>query len=90
VEFYVQEAINAGFPVLEIGCGTGRIMIPTAEAGISITGLDRAPSMLEIARRKISILDKDTQSRIKLVEGDMRDFSLKDKFNIISALYSPL
>lgn len=87
VEFYVEEAKKAGSPVLEIGCGTGRILIPTAQAGISITGLDRAPSMLEILRRKTSILDKEPQSRIKLVEGDMRDFSLKEKFNLITIPY---
>lgn len=75
VEFYAQEAINAGSPVLEIGCGTGRILIPIAKEGISITGLDRAPSMLAILRNKIATLERETQSRIELVEGDMRDFS---------------
>ena len=50
--FYAEEAARAEGPVLEIGCGTGRIMIPIAESGVSIVGLDRAPAMLEVARRK--------------------------------------
>ncbi|MBN1900436.1 class I SAM-dependent methyltransferase [Candidatus Sumerlaeota bacterium] len=87
VEFYVDEAKKAGSPVLEIGCGTGRILIPTAQAGISITGLDRAPSMLDILRNKITDLDKNTQSRIQIVEGDMRDFSLKEKFKLVTIPY---
>lgn len=36
VQFYVEEARKSGSPVLELGCGTGRILIPIAEAGISI------------------------------------------------------
>ncbi len=78
--FYVEEARKAGGPVLEIGCGTGRIMIPIAEAGVPIVGLDQAPAMLEVARRKIAGLPEETRQRIQIVEGDMRTFSLKRRF----------
>ncbi len=47
VPFYVEEAKKAGGPVLEIGCGTGRITIPVAESGVEIVGLDRSPDMLD-------------------------------------------
>ena len=50
VRFYVEEARRAGAPVLELGCGTGRTLIPVAQAGIDIVGLDRSPAMLSIAR----------------------------------------
>jgi SAM-dependent methyltransferase len=86
-QFYVEEAQRAGSPALELGCGTGRILIPTAEAGVSIVGLDRAPSMLAIARRKLSQLDQKTRGRIELVEGDMRDFSLAQRFNLVMIPY---
>jgi len=83
VQFYVEEAGRAGSPVLELGCGTGRILIPVAEAGITIVGLDRAPAMLSIAKRKVGGLAAETQRRIRLVEGDMRRFSLGEQFNLV-------
>ncbi len=87
VPFYVEEAQKAGSPVLELGCGTGRILIPAAEAGLTITGLDRAPAMLAIARQKIAKLDGETQRRITLVEGDMRYFSLDQRFKLVMIPY---
>jgi 2-polyprenyl-3-methyl-5-hydroxy-6-metoxy-1,4-benzoquinol methylase len=39
VAFFVEAAQESGGPVLEVGCGTGRILIPTARAGIEIVGL---------------------------------------------------
>jgi len=87
VRFYVEEARKAGSPVLEIGCGTGRILIPTAQAGIDIVGLDRAPKMLAIAREKIAGLGHETQDRIELVEGDMRTFWLGRRFKMVTIPY---
>lgn len=78
--FYVEEAKKADGPVLEIACGTGRIMIPIAESGVSIVGLDRAPAMLEVARRKIAALPEEPRRRMQIVEGDMRTFSLERRF----------
>jgi SAM-dependent methyltransferase len=83
VEFYVGEAKKTGSPVLELGCGTGRITIPAAEAGLEVVGLDNAPEMLAKAREKVSKLGDEVQSRVELVEGDMRDFSLGRRFNLI-------
>ena len=83
IQFYVAEARSADSPVLELGCGTGRILIPVAEAGVEIVGLDLAPAMLAVARHKIARLGAETQGRIRLVEGDMRDFSLGQRFNLI-------
>jgi len=52
VNFYVNFTVESGGPVLEIGCGTGRILIPTARAGIRITGLDMSGGDVEDMRRK--------------------------------------
>lgn len=87
VQFYVEEAEKAGSPVLELGCGTGRILIPVAESGITIVGLDSSPDMLSIAKGKVPKLSVDTQQRIELVEGDMRDFSLEQQFKLIMIPY---
>jgi ubiquinone/menaquinone biosynthesis C-methylase UbiE len=83
VAFYVEEAQKAGSPVLELGCGTGRILIPIAEAGVEIVGLDAAPSMLAIAERKVAALPEEARKRIRLVEGDMRRFDLGKRFPLV-------
>jgi len=87
VGFYVEEARKSGSPVLELGCGTGRILIPVAEAGLEIVGLDRAPSMLAMAREKVARLPTDTRRRIQLVQGDMREFDLDRKFTLAMIPY---
>jgi SAM-dependent methyltransferase len=86
-DFYVQQARETGGPVLELGCGTGRILIPVAEAGLRAVGLDRASAMLAIARRKISRCAADVRERLEIVEGDMRDFSLERQFKLIAIPY---
>lgn len=83
VAFYVEEARKAGSPVLEIGPGTGRILIPIAEADIEITGLDASETMLAVLRAKVSALDDAVQNRIDLVEGDMADFALGRRFGLV-------
>ena len=50
--FWHQAAGEAGSPVLEIGCGTGRIALPLAEAGFEVTGVDHSPRMLAVAQAK--------------------------------------
>jgi SAM-dependent methyltransferase len=50
VEFYVEEARASGGPVVELACGTGRISVPIAQAGISVIGVDASAGMLEVAR----------------------------------------
>jgi len=46
ITFYVEEAVKANGSVLEVACGSGRMLIPTARAGVSIVGLDRSAEML--------------------------------------------
>lgn len=86
-QFYVEESVRSGSPVLEIGCGTGRLLIPIAQAGVDIVGLDRAPRMLDIAREKVAGLSQDTQSRIEFVLGDMRSLMLERQFNLVMVPY---
>lgn len=83
VDFYVKQASDAGSPVLELACGTGRIVIPVAEAGLDIVGLDASDEMLSVAREKTAQCTAEIQSHITLVNGDMRDFSLDRQFRLI-------
>lgn len=48
ISFYVEEAVAAGGPVVELGVGTGRIAIPTAAAGVDVIGVDSSEGMLEV------------------------------------------
>ena len=44
--FYEQLAVETGGPVLELGCGTGRVLLPIAARGLACTGIDASPAML--------------------------------------------
>jgi len=76
VTFFVQAAQECGGPVLEVGCGTGRVLIPIARAGITITGLDLAESMLAVCRERLAAEPPEVQFRVRLMQADMRDFDL--------------
>ena len=45
LEFYVQFALQAGGPILELGCGSGRVLRALADTGLELTGIDTSPSM---------------------------------------------
>jgi SAM-dependent methyltransferase len=87
VAFYVEEARSAGSPVLELGCGTGRILIPTAEAGVDVVGLDTSHDMLAIARNKLELLPPHVQKRVRLVDVDMRRFAVDRSFSLVTIPY---
>ncbi|MHA2424503.1 MAG: class I SAM-dependent DNA methyltransferase [Candidatus Thorarchaeota archaeon] len=77
-EFYQQQARKYQGPVLELACGTGRITIPLSHE-VSITGLDFSKAMLDSARLKA----KDKNLDIEFIHGDMTNFELNKKFNLI-------
>lgn len=84
VQFFVGIAKEFGGPVLELGCGTGRILIPTAREGIPITGIDLSEKMLDLCRKKIETESKDVQSLVKLLQSDMISFKFKEKYSLIT------
>ena len=89
VDFFVEAALEAGGPVLEVGCGTGRVLIPTARAGVPITGIDLSPHMLAVCRERLAAETPDMQQRATLVEADMRDFSLDETFALATIPFRP-
>jgi ubiquinone/menaquinone biosynthesis C-methylase UbiE len=82
VAFYLDCARRFGDPVLELAAGTGRVLIPLAKAGYEVVGLDAAPAMLEVARAKLGS-EPELAARARLVEGDMRDFSLDRRVRLV-------
>ena len=89
LRFFVEAAREAGSPVLEVGCGTGRVLIPTARAGLDITGLDLSSHMLDVCRRRLRDEPGPVQSRARLVQGDMRDFDLGRTFTLATIPFRP-
>ena len=89
IQFWVDAARQSGGPVLEIGCGTGRVLVPTARAGIDIVGLDLSSRMLSICRQKLSQEPPEVQARTQLVEADMRHFDLGRQFALVTTPFRP-
>ncbi len=79
LDFYQRQVARYGEPVLELACGSGRLTIPLAEAGINITGVDLSEDMLDLARLKASKRGVTPQ----LVHADVRAFDLGRQFKFI-------
>jgi len=79
LDFYVSEAQSAQPPVLELACGTGRVTLPIAQAGVPIVGVDSSVRMLSKAREKGARLG---DLAVRWEQGDMRDFQLEERFGL--------
>jgi SAM-dependent methyltransferase len=89
VAFYREAAREFGDPILELGCGTGRITMALAEAGKRVTGLDLSERMLERAVKKRAAYRVEARERVHLVQGDMAGFDLGEKFRLIIIPFRP-
>lgn len=85
MDFYVARARGAGGPVLEIGCGTGRILLASAEAGATVTGLDGSEVLLARCQEKLALLPDEVRRRVSTHHGDARDFDLGGQFALITS-----
>jgi SAM-dependent methyltransferase len=83
LDLYRGFAQRSGGPLLELGCGTGRLFIPLANAGYEVTGVDHSAPMLACARRKMSVLPPTAAARITLIQGDMRHDCLHRRFPMV-------
>lgn len=77
-------ADRTGGPLLELGCGTGRALVPLASAGHQVTGVDNSPSMLKLARAKAEAAGVSQQ--IRLIEGDFSQADLGGPFRFAFTL----
>ena len=93
LNFYRQLAKNrlefAAGPVLDLACGSGRLLLPLLRDGHQVIGLDRAPEMLAAAVRRIRRLSAARRARSTLVRADLRAFAILPKATLaISAFHS--
>lgn len=87
IPFYVDLAGRVAGPVLEIGCGTGRVLLEIAARGIDIEGLDSSEEQLRVLQSKI---DGRGIGPIRLHRADMRHFVLDRRFPLIIAPFRPV
>ncbi len=67
-----------GGPILELGCGTGRLMVPLARAQRRVTGIDRSPAMLQLARERLREEPDAVRRRVDLLCADIAEFAIAE------------
>jgi ubiquinone/menaquinone biosynthesis C-methylase UbiE len=98
VPFWRRVASEARGPVLELGCGTGRVSVPLASDGVDLIGIDRSAPMLDRARERIARSRRNQRSppqlairNPQLVRGDIRALPFRARsFAMVLAPYGIL
>ena len=81
VEFYVEEARASGGPVVELACGTGRIAVPVAKAGVRVIGVDASARMLEVAQEYA--VAAGVGELLDLRHGDLREPPVPERVPLV-------
>jgi SAM-dependent methyltransferase len=84
IDLFIDYSRKANGRTLELGCGTGRVLIPIAVSGCEITGLDHSPYMLRICQDKLYKQPKEVQDRVKLIKGDMTSFDTGETYSLVT------
>jgi SAM-dependent methyltransferase len=87
VRFYRTLADERGGPILDLGCGTGRLMLPLLRAGHVVVGIDRAPAMLSRAAARLGRLAPRIRRRALLLRGDLRRLPVAGRFQFAVAAF---
>jgi SAM-dependent methyltransferase len=82
ISFYVDEALAAGGPVVELGVGTGRIAIPTAMAGVQVIGVDSSAGMLAVCAEGARAAGVD--GLLELRQGDLRRPPVEERVSLVT------
>jgi len=82
ISFYVDEALAAGGPIVELGVGTGRIAIPTAMAGVDVIGVDSSEGMLAVCAEHAR--DAGVAARLDLRVGDLRSPPVTERVRLVT------
>jgi SAM-dependent methyltransferase len=83
IGFYVSEALAARGPVVELGVGTGRIAVPTAQAGVRVIGVDSSPAMLRVCRERGE--EAGVSDRLDLRLGDLRRPPVAERVTLVTS-----
>ncbi|MFQ5616226.1 MAG: class I SAM-dependent methyltransferase, partial [Anaerolineales bacterium] len=80
IPFWKALAETWGDPILELGCGTGRVLLNLVRLGCTTTGLDNNPKMLAFLRASYKL---ETYPNLVIIQDDMADFQLETHFSLI-------
>jgi len=83
LSWYLERVRLYGGPVLDLGCGTGRLALLMAEEGYEVTGIDHSKGMLELFKSKLVELTSDVRKRIRMENHSMSNFNLGRRYNTI-------
>ena len=81
--FYRRLAKETGGPILEVGCGTGRVAAALAADGHEVVGVDLSGPMLRLAEQRREALSADVAARLSFHRADMRTLDLGRDFALI-------
>jgi SAM-dependent methyltransferase len=87
VRFYRTLADERGGPILDLGCGTGRLLLPLLRAGHTVVGLDRAAPMLARAAERLRRAAPAIRRRALLLRGDLRHLPVARRFLLAIAAF---
>lgn len=82
VERYVERAQAVEGTVLELACGSGRIALPLARAGVEVHAVDLAPDMLRLLARRLEAEEPAVAARVRVDRADMVDLTLYRRFGL--------
>jgi len=88
VPFYLDMAKETDGPVLELACGTGRILLPLARTGFEVTGLDLSQAMLDKLQAKLDAEPREVQSRVALKCANVRDYRFSQKSRLVFCAFN--
>jgi SAM-dependent methyltransferase len=88
VRYYVDLAAQSGGPILEYGCGNGRIAIPVARAGVPVVGVDLSAPMLADLRERLAEEPPEVRARVRARRGDMRTARLRERFPMVFCAFN--
>ncbi len=83
IPFFLKYAKKIGSPILDLAAGTGRITFALAKDGHEVVALESSKSMLLVAQQKLKDASPVIANKVILVEGDMTDFNLERKFELV-------
>ena len=80
LDMYQNFTESSGGTILELACGSGRVLLPLAEAGYDVVGIDTSAQMLAIAQQRVQELGRSV--RCELIQQDMGTMHLGRKFRM--------
>ena len=89
-QFYLEMALRTGAPVLELACGTGRVLLPIAQKGIKIDGVDSSAAMLDQLQQKLTREPRQVRELAAVSLGDLRTYRSERRYALVIIPFRPL